>query len=55
MREDDRIRIQHMIEAATEVARFISGRERPDLDSDHMLLFAVVRASATAASRARAR
>lgn len=33
-----------MIEAATEVARFISGRERPDLDSDHMLLFAVVRA-----------
>lgn len=33
-----------MIEAAAEVAHFISGRGRPDLDSDHMLLFAVVRA-----------
>ena len=44
MREDDRIRIRHMVEAATEVAQFISGHERPDLDSDRMLLFAVVRA-----------
>jgi len=33
-----------MIEAATEVAQFISGRERPALDADRMLLFAVVRA-----------
>ncbi|MBN1945333.1 MAG: DUF86 domain-containing protein [Bradymonadales bacterium] len=44
MREDDRIRVQHMIEAAQEVARFIAGRERSDLDTDRMLLFAVVRA-----------
>lgn len=33
-----------MIEAATEVAHFISGHGRSDLDTDRMLLFAVVRA-----------
>ncbi|HEY8211120.1 MAG TPA: HepT-like ribonuclease domain-containing protein [Myxococcaceae bacterium] len=33
-----------MVEAATEVAHFISGRKRSDLDADSMLLFAVVRA-----------
>jgi uncharacterized protein with HEPN domain len=44
MREDDRIRIQHMIDAADDVARFLSGRQRLDLDSDRMLQLAVVRA-----------
>jgi uncharacterized protein with HEPN domain len=44
MRAEDRIRILHMIEAAETVGEFIAGRQRGDLDSDRMLLFAVVRA-----------
>jgi uncharacterized protein with HEPN domain len=44
MRPEDRTRIVHMIEAADAVADFISGRTRDDIDSDRMLLFAVVRA-----------
>jgi uncharacterized protein with HEPN domain len=44
MRLDDRTRLQHMIEAAESIATFISGRTRADLDTDRMLLFAVVRA-----------
>jgi uncharacterized protein with HEPN domain len=44
MRPEDRTRILHMIEAAETVADFLSGRERADLDSDRMLLFALVRA-----------
>ncbi len=40
----DRVRVHHMIEAAAEIERFLSGRERSDLDADRMLLFAVVRA-----------
>jgi uncharacterized protein with HEPN domain len=44
MREDDRIRILHMIDAANDVGQFISGREQADLRSDRMLRFAVVRA-----------
>ncbi len=44
MREDDRIRARHIVEAADDIARFIAGRERADLDSDRMLLYAVVRA-----------
>ena len=44
MRDEDRVRVRHMIEAGEAVAEFISGRQRADLDSDRMLLFAVVRA-----------
>lgn len=33
-----------MIEAADNVQKFISGRQRADLDSDQMLVFAIVRA-----------
>jgi uncharacterized protein with HEPN domain len=44
MRSEDRVRVLHMIEAAEEVSAFVAGRQRPDLDSDRMLLFAVVRA-----------
>jgi uncharacterized protein with HEPN domain len=44
MRVDDAIRVQHMIEAAESALQFVSGRSRPDLDTDRMLLFAVVRA-----------
>lgn len=44
MRPDDRIRIRHMIEAAEAALSFMAGRERSDLDTDQMLLFALVRA-----------
>jgi len=40
MPPDDRVRLQ----AAESIATFISGRTRADLDTDRMLLFAVVRA-----------
>jgi uncharacterized protein with HEPN domain len=44
MRPDDRVRIAHMIDAADAIGGFMAGRTRADLDSDRMLLFAVVRA-----------
>ncbi len=44
MRDEDRIRILHMIEARGAVAAFVAGRSRADLDRDRMLLFAVVHA-----------
>jgi len=44
LRDDDRVRVRHMIDAAEAVAQFIDGRQRMDLDRDRMLLFAVVRA-----------
>lgn len=44
MRDDDRVRIRHMIDAADALAQFIHGRSVDDLDRDRMLLFAVVRA-----------
>lgn len=44
MRNDDLVRLRHMIEAAESAIEFVSGRERSDLDTDRMLLFAVVRA-----------
>ena len=44
MREGDLVRIQHMLEAGEEVAQFIAGRERQALNSDRILLFALVRA-----------
>jgi uncharacterized protein with HEPN domain len=44
MQPDDRIRLRHMIEAAEAALGFTAGRERSDLDTDRMLLFALVRA-----------
>jgi uncharacterized protein with HEPN domain len=44
MRTEDMVRLRHMIEAAESAAQFIAGRSRSDLDTDRMLLFAVVRA-----------
>ena len=44
MRPEDRVRVLHMIDAAETIAKFVSGRGRTDLDSDRMLLFAMVRA-----------
>ena len=44
MRAEDRVRLQHMIEAAQSAIQFVSGRERSELDTNRMLLFALVRA-----------
>lgn len=44
MREDDRVRLRHMIEAGELAGTFLARRGRTELDSDPMLLFAVVRA-----------
>jgi uncharacterized protein with HEPN domain len=42
--DEDRVRLGHMIEAADELSNFIVGRTQSDLESDRMLLFAMVRA-----------
>ena len=44
MSPDDTVRLRHMIEAIDAPQQFIHGRSRADLDSDRMLLFALVRA-----------
>ncbi|AWJ94808.1 DUF86 domain-containing protein (plasmid) [Azospirillum baldaniorum] len=44
MKPDDLFRIRHMIEAGESALRFITGRQRADLDGDEMLRFALVRA-----------
>ena len=44
MHAEDRVRIQHMIEACEAVTQFVTGRERVDLDKDLKLMFAVMRA-----------
>ena len=41
---DDRVLMLHIRDASDSVARFVAGRQRGDLDSDEMLLFALVRA-----------
>jgi len=43
MRPEDRVRVKHMVEAAGDAAQFILGRTRADLDTDRMLLFALIR------------
>jgi hypothetical protein len=40
MPPEDRVRVLHMIEAAETALNFVSGRQRADLNSDQMLLFA---------------
>ncbi len=44
MHAEDRIRLLHMVEASQAAMRFTSGRQREDLQTDQMLLFAVLRA-----------
>jgi uncharacterized protein with HEPN domain len=44
MRAEDRVRVCPMIDAAEAVGQYIAGRQRQELDRDHMLLFAIVRA-----------
>jgi uncharacterized protein with HEPN domain len=44
MNPRDRVRLQHLVDALNAAIRFTQGRDRGDLDSDEMLLFALVRA-----------
>lgn len=44
MRPEDLVRLRHMFDATQSISRFVSGRAREDLESDEMLLFAVVHA-----------
>jgi len=43
MRSDDRISIQHMIDAGREAIGFASGRTRADLNSNRMLVLSLVK------------
>ncbi len=43
MLPDDRVRVLHMIEAIETAIDFVAGRQAADLDTDRMLLFALVR------------
>ena len=42
--EQDRVRLQHMLDAANSALEFAEGRQRRDLEADRMLAFALVRA-----------
>ncbi len=44
MRDDDLIRLRHMIEAGQEAMRFAEHRKRKDLDQDRMLTLALMKA-----------
>ena len=44
MNRNDRVRLRHLADALDAAIRFVRGRERSNLDSDEMLLFALVRA-----------
>jgi uncharacterized protein with HEPN domain len=43
MRQDDRVRLQHMLDAANEALTFIQGKVRSDLDNDRMLVLSLTR------------
>ena len=43
MREDDWVRLHHMLEAAREASSFAANRDRRDLDTDRMLVLALVK------------
>jgi uncharacterized protein with HEPN domain len=44
MNPHDRVRLRHIADALNAAMRFVDGRVRNDLDTDEMLLFALVRA-----------
>jgi uncharacterized protein with HEPN domain len=44
MNPHDRVRLRHILDALNAAMRFVQGRNRSDLDTDEMLLFALVRA-----------
>ena len=44
MRDEDRIRLRDMVEAAEAAVKFAAGKTRDDSGADQMLAFSVVRA-----------
>ncbi len=44
MKQDDRVHLQHRLDAAREALQFMQGRTRTDLDTDRQLTLAVVKA-----------
>lgn len=44
MNPRDRVRLHHIADSLNSAVRFAKGRERGDLDTDEMLLFALVQA-----------
>ncbi|MCY4610077.1 MAG: DUF86 domain-containing protein [bacterium] len=45
MHDDDEIRLQHMLEAASEALSFTQQRARADLDTDRQLVLSLVKDS----------
>ncbi len=43
LREEDEVRLRHIIDAANEAVGYAEGREREDLDSDRQLVHSLVR------------
>ncbi len=43
MREDDAIRLRHMLDAARQAIQFAQGRARADPDRDPMLMLSLVK------------
>jgi len=43
MQKADKVRLQHMLDAAQEALAFAKGRHRSDLDSDRMLVLSLVK------------
>lgn len=41
---DDRVRVEHMLQAARDVRQYVADRSRSDLDTDSMLMRAVLNA-----------
>jgi uncharacterized protein with HEPN domain len=44
MKNDDDIRLRHLLDAATEALRLTSGRQREDLEADRQLTWALIKA-----------
>lgn len=43
MSDRDRVRLHHMLDAATKTLAFTQGRTRQDLDTDELLMLAILR------------
>ena len=43
MRDEDSIRLRHMLDSAREAISYMAGRQRVDLDKDRMLVHSLVR------------
>ncbi len=44
MKQDDLVRLRHIVDAATEALGFIHNLKRKDLDQDRQLVWALVKA-----------